>query len=352
MKQSFEGLDEAADRARFSRQLRLAEIGEAGQRRISQSRIVLVGCGALGSHAAAALARAGVRGLRIIDRDLVEMSNLPRQVLFDEADALEGVPKAVAAAAALRHIDSRITVEAIVADLNRANAEALLGDCDVMIDGCDNYETRYLLNDVAVKLNIPWVYGGCIGVEGRSMLIVPDRSPCLRCVFPEPPPPGSEGTCETVGILGTAAAVIANCQATAALRWIVDGDDASAGEFVAIDIWRNEFRVNNMTHLRREDCPCCATRSFDFLDGRRGSGAAELCGRDAIQILAPRGESLDLAKLHDNLAGLGPLKRTAYFVRADIDGFELSVFPDGRAIIRGTTDPAVARSLYAKYVGH
>lgn len=341
-----------SDEARYSRQTRLTEIGRDGQDHISAARVAIVGCGALGSHAASGILRAGVRSLRLIDRDLIELSNLPRQPLFDERDACDALPKAVAAATALRRVDSRAIIDPIVADLNDSNAERLLSDCDMIIDGCDNYETRFLLNDLSVKRNIPWVYGGCVGTQGRMMLINPGGGPCLRCVFPEPPAPGAEGTCETIGILGTSAAVVASLQVTAALRWIIKRDRDVATEFVTIDVWRNEFRVNNLSRTRDAECPCCAKHNFEFLEGRRKKGLVELCGRGAVQVFATRDGVIDLAALHGQLKGLGELRLTPYFVQAKIDGFELSVFADGRAIIRGTTDSSVARSLYAKYVGN
>lgn len=339
-----------ADEIRYSRQARLPQIGVEGQRRILAARVAVVGCGALGSHAADALLRAGVRNMRIIDRDLVELSNLPRQVLYCEADALGAIPKAVAAAEALRRIDGSAAIEPIVADFNFGNAESLLTGVDLVVDGCDNYETRYLVNDVAVKRGIPWLYGGCVGTEGRAMAVIPGRSPCLRCLFPEPPPVGSEGTCDTVGILGPAAAVIASLQATEALRLLAHGLDHDS-LFVTIDLWRGHFHSKPIAALRDEACACCVERRFEFLSGSHAAGQTSLCGRDAVQVLPSRPASLDLAALKLRLAAFSTPQVTPYFLRATVDALEITIFPDGRAIVRGTVDPVVARSTYSKYVG-
>lgn len=355
--------DDDPNAARFSRQVRLSQIGETGQQRIHAGRVVLIGCGALGSHAAEALVRAGVRKLRIIDRDLVEWSNLPRQVLFTQADAHAALPKAVAAANRLREIDTRSEPEAFVTDLNHRNAESLVGDADVILDGTDNYETRYLLNDLAVRLDTPWIYGGCVGVEGRMLAIDPGRTPCLRCLFPEPPPPGSEGTCETVGVLGMAAAVIANLQATETLRVLMDGRSNLPARFVTLDLWSARFHTKPVETLRDADCRCCARREFEFLSGTRAAGQISLCGRDAVQVFPAicggtdaaetpaRNGIIDFDTLHMRLRSVAQTRRTPYFIRARIGDYEMTIFPDGRAVFRGTTDPAVARSLYARYVG-
>lgn len=351
------------DGARFSRQIRLTQIGADGQLRIHASRVVLIGCGALGTHAAEALVRAGVRRLRLIDRDLVEWSNLPRQVLFTEADARAALPKAIAAANRLREIDTRAEIDPVVADLNYRNAESIGTNADLILDGTDNYETRYLLNDLAVARNIPWVYAGCVGLEGRVLAIDPGRTPCLRCLFPDPPPPGSEGTCETVGVLGTAAAIVANLQATVALRMLIDGRSKTPANYLTLDLWNDRFHTKPVGKMRDADCRCCARREYEFLNGARAAGQVSLCGRDAVQVSPlsagttesperiSRAVTIDLAALQSRLTTLGRTQRTPYFLRARIDTFELTVFPDGRAIIRGTTDSAVARSLYARYVG-
>ncbi len=350
---------------RYHRQMLLPSFGPEGQSRLARARVVLVGCGALGGVIAEQLVRAGVGRLRLIDRDIVEWTNLQRQVLFEEEDARKGTPKAVAAAERLGRINSEAQVEPVVADLHGGNVEALIvggwpsaeqanadtqsPTANLILDGTDNAETRYLLNDVAVKEGIAWIYGACIGTEGRTMLVRPGVTPCLRCLFPDPPAPGELPTCDTAGVLGPAAAVVASLQAAAALR-LLTGDETHGGTLVTLDVWRPRFHVLSCADDRRADCPTCGRRQFEFLNRPHGGGTARLCGRDAVQI---QGEGrTDLGRSADRLAGVGAVERTRYFVRCRLEeGIVLTLFADGRAIIQGTGDVGRARSIYARFVG-
>jgi molybdopterin-synthase adenylyltransferase len=339
-------MDPAAD-PRYSRQERFAGLGREGQERIARSRIAVVGCGALGGAQLELLARAGVGYLRIIDRDYVELSNLQRQLLFDESDAAEGLPKAVAAARRLGAVNSRVVTEPAVSDLTASNADDLLGDVDLILDGSDNFETRYLINDFAVRGGTPWIYGAAVGSYGIKMAIVPGRTACFRCVYPEPPA-GVQPTCETAGVLGPVTAAVASLQAADALK-IVSGHAADvSGAIVTMDVWAERIRQVRAP-ARDEACPCCARRELVYLDGKRRAPVS-LCGRNAVQI-HERTRPVDLADLARQLDGVAGVRFNEFALRAAIDAYELTVFPDGRAIIKGTTDVGIARSLYARYVG-
>lgn len=345
--------DPVADElARYARQVRFAPLGEEGQRRLAASTAVVCGCGALGSVVAETLVRAGVGRVRIVDRDFVELNNLQRQVLFDEQDVASHLPKAVAAAAKLRQINSQVTVEAIVADVDAGNVLELAREANLLLDGTDNFETRFLLNDVAVQQGIPWVYGGCLGAEGQTMTILPGETACLRCLLAEPPPPGAMPTCDTAGILAPIVNVIASIEACEAIKILSGNRAAVSRSLTVIDLWANRTRYVDVSKLREQvDCPACRQGEFAWLTGQRAGHTAVLCGRNAVQLSPPPGVQLALPELAEKLAGAGQVSRNAYLLRLGVDGFELTVFPDGRAIISGTDDPAVARSLYAKYVG-
>lgn len=340
---------------RYHRQQLLPQIGVEGQRRLAAARVLLVGCGALGTTIAEQLVRAGVGHLRIVDRDLVELTNLQRQVLFDEADVAAGTPKAVAAAARLSRVNSEVTIEPVVADVHAGNIEELIAQPSVhlLLDGTDNVETRYLINDVSVKYGIPWVYGACVGVEGRVMPIRPGRSACLRCVFPEPPRPGELATCDTAGVLGPAAAVVASLQVTAALQILTGATPPE--QLVRMDLWRGRFGATPLDGARRDDCQTCGRRQFAFLDVAAGVGSStSLCGRNAVQVRPGVAVRLDLALLERKLHGVGRLSRTPHLLRCELSSEQnvlLTVFPDGRAIVQGTSDPSRARSLYARWIG-
>ena len=365
---------------RYHRQILLPGIGEAGQRRLLESHALVVGCGALGSMIADALTRAGVGTLSIVDRDTVELTNLQRQVLFDEADVEQTIPKAEAARAKLARINSQITVNAHVDDFNHRSAERFIAGADVILDGLDNFETRYLVNDLAVKYGLPYLYGGAVATGGMSLAILPhpkrragggrsrvtwteaESTPCLRCIFPEAPPPGTVATCDTAGVLGAAAAIIAAHQAAQAIKLLSGNLDALDRSLFSIDVWTNETRRFDVKGARKA-CPCCIEGSFEFLEGRAGSATTSLCGRNAVQITpadsTAHGPCLDLAQLADRLAAHGTFTHNGYLLHGHFSGersardepVELTLFPDGRAIIKGTTEPEAARSIYAKYVG-
>ena len=337
---------------RYVRQTRFAPLGEEGQRRLLASRVLICGCGALGTVLANTLARAGVGSLRIVDRDFVETNNLQRQVLFDEQDVAAELPKAVAAANKLRQINSTIDIEPIVADVDHTNILKLCIGVDLILDGTDNFETRFLLNDVAAKLQIPWVYGGCLGCEGQTMTILPGETPCLRCLMSEAPPPGTTPTCDTAGILAPIVNVIASLEAMEAIKILSGHREAINRTLTVIELWDNRLRQVRLDSLRETaDCPTCKRGEFPWLEGKRGSQSAVLCGRNAVQLTHARTERLSLEDLAQKLSGVGRVTRNPFLLRLAVDEYILTVFPDGRAIIGGTDDIATARTLYAKYVG-
>ena len=343
---------------RYSRQMRVPGIGKAGQERIRAARVTLCGVGALGTVLANTLVRAGVGHVRVIDRDFVEPSNLQRQVLFDESDVTNNLPKAEAAAAKLRAINSEVGVEPVVADIDRTNVEEFCRDADLILDGTDNFEVRYTINDAAVKLNKPWVYGGAVGVEGMTMTIIPGETPCLRCVFEQSPGPGEVGTCETAGVLGPIVGVVASLQATEALKILAGRADAINRELFLINIWENTTRRVKVAPLkgRKGTCPCCALRRFEWLDGEHGTQTTSLCGRNAVQVSQRRAGSVNFAELRKQLDGATAVTANKFLLKFTItegqDGYDFTVFPDGRAIIKGTDDTERARVLYAKYLGN
>lgn len=317
------------------------------------SRALICGCGALGSVLANTLARAGVGHLRIVDRDFVELNNLQRQVLYDESDVAAGLPKAVAAEQRLKTINSQIEVEAVVTDLDHTNISQLLQGVQLILDGTDNFETRFLLNDASVKFGIPWVYGGCIGAEGQTMTILPGETPCLRCLMQEAPPPGTTPTCDTAGILGPIVNVIASWQAAEAIKILSGHRDSINRTLTVVELWDNRVRQIKLDSLlENQDCPTCGRREFPWLDGQRGSHTAVLCGRNAVQLSFPDRHAVSLDTLASKLSGLGQVTSNRFLLRAVIDSYTITVFPDGRAIVSGTDDIAVAKTIYAKYVGN
>jgi adenylyltransferase/sulfurtransferase len=338
---------------RYSRQMRFYGVGEAGQRKLLESRVTLCGCGALGTVLANVLVRAGVGFVRIVDRDFIETSNLQRQVLFDERDVTDNLPKAEAAARKLRAINSAVTVEPVVTDIDRTNVVELCQDSDLILDGTDNFEVRYLINDVAVKLNKPWVYGGCIGSHGQVLAILPGQTPCLRCVFEEAPAPGEAGTCETAGVLGPIVNIVASLQATEAMKILTGNLEAVNRELVYLDIWENvERRIKVAPLLGKVDCPCCKHRRFEWLEGSHGSQTTSLCGRNAVQVSHRTPGRLNFEEMARHLRTMGEVSFNRFLLKFQADGYEFTVFPDGRAIIKGTSDVERARTLYAKYIGH
>lgn len=371
---------------RYHRQALLREIGREGQARLGASHALIVGCGALGTVASEMLARAGVGRLTIIDRDIVELTNLQRQCLYDEADVREGLPKAEAARRRLGQINSQVRVHALVEDFTSRNAERILSDAepgqwggiDVILDGTDNFETRYLLNDLAVKRGIPYIYGAAVGTTGMLMPIAAQRAmercgesapptPCLRCLFEEPPAPGAPGageTCDTVGVLGPVVATIANMQSAEAIKVLVGRMDALSRTLTSINLWTGDIHQMNVARARREDCPCCALGRMDFLDAATPAGGATvLCGRNSIQI-SPAGSNdapaaIDLALLARRLAAHGNFVATRFLLKGEFaaersdagEPVALTVFSDGRALFTGVTQPQRARALYARYIG-
>ncbi len=336
------------ERERYSRQILFSGLGEEGQTRLLASRALIVGCGALGSFHADSLARAGVGRIRIIDRDYVEWSNLQRQCLFEEADASDGLPKAIAAARRLARVNSGIEVTPMVADLTPANAGELLADVDVILDGTDNFETRYLINDYSISHEIPWIYGGAIGSYGIVMAVVPGRTACLKCIYPEPPS-GAQPTCETAGVLHSAVAVVASLQAAEAVKLLAGLPDQVSPRITTADVWSGVIRQIARPAANPE-CKACGQRQFPHLEGA-GRPPISLCGRNAVQI-HERARPVDLARLKESLAPLGDVRANEFALRFFLPPYEMTVFPDGRAIIKGTTDIGIARSLYARYVGH
>lgn len=337
--------------ARYSRQILFAPLGLAGQKRLIHSRVTLLGCGALGSVLAGTFVRAGVGFVRIIDRDFVELHNLQRQMLFDEHDVSANLPKAEAAARKLRRINSGVEVEAVVADANSGNLERLCEDVELILDGTDNFETRFLVNDVSVKLGVPWVYGACIGAEGLVLPILPRQTPCLRCIWEDAPPPGSSPTCDTAGVLAPIAGIVASLQALEGLKILAGKTDALVRRLVTIDAWEGRIRQLDVQSAYDDgNCPCCKQGRYEFLSGARGSVTTTLCGRNAVQVLPGEGARLDLKALSERLRRHHPA-HNEFLLRVTIDDFALTLFPDGRAIIQGTADASVARGLYAKYIG-
>jgi molybdopterin-synthase adenylyltransferase len=373
--------------ARYHRQMLLQGIGEAGQRRLGESTALLVGCGALGTVIADALTRAGVGRLVIVDRDIVELTNLQRQILFDEENVEHHTPKAIAAKAKLERINSQVRIDAHVDDFNAANALRFADGADIIVDGLDNFETRYLLNDLAVSHGLPYVYGGAVGTTGMSMTVLPhpqhrrgdspgritwdedESTPCLRCVFPDAPPPGSAATCDTAGVLGPVVSMIAAHQAAEAIKLMTGHISAISRSLLSVDVWANRVQQFNVASARNASCPCCCQGRFDSLEGGAIAMATSLCGRGAVQInpsaaagdggRTGRNGAIDLAALAERLRPHGTFEADEHLLRGRLaaeqgasgEPIDLLVFATGRAIIRGTDSPDRARSIYARYIG-
>ncbi len=335
---------------RYSRQVLFSEIGKSGQEKLLSSRVLIVGCGALGCAHAETLSRAGVRFLRIVDRDFVESTNLQRQTLFSENDAKKRLPKAIAAKNRLAEINSAIEVEAIVADVNHSNIESFVKDVDLILDGTDNFQTRYLINDACVKLNKTWIYGAAVSSYGTTMTIIPNETPCLRCIFEEMPNAGSAPTCDTAGVIQPIISSVSAIQTTEALKILTGNFDKLHKSLIQIDVWQNDWRKIKLSQPNT-DCKTCGRRNFEFLDAENTEFSAVLCGRNAVQIAPPQPTDLNLQKLAEKLKNLGDVKQNEYLLRLTVGEYELTVFRDARAIIRGTDDISTARSVYAKFVG-
>jgi adenylyltransferase/sulfurtransferase len=348
----------------------LPGFGEAGQQKLLNSTALVVGCGALGTVIANMLARAGVGHLKIVDRDFIEITNLQRQVLFDEQDVADSIPKAEAARRKLAGINSQVKVTAIVDDVNHGNIEQLAAGCDIILDGVDNFETRFVVNDAAVKLGIPYIYGGAVGTVGMTYAILPHTpagdkpwetagvaTPCLRCIFEQAPPPGMNPTCDTAGVLGPVVSIISNYQCIEALKVLTGNWNAVNPAMLHVDVWENiarQFKVKRAYDIG--ECTCCKQRNFEFLDGKFGSSTTTLCGRNAVQMTHKTDNGkLNFDEIAARLRPHGTVNVNKFMIRADIvdngEPYELTLFTDGRAIVKGTKQPSVARSIYAKYVG-
>lgn len=363
------------DLARYHRQMLLPGFGEEGQRKLLGASVFVVGCGALGTVIANTLARAGVGQLILVDRDFIELTNLQRQILFDEKDVADAIPKAEAAKRKIAAINSQVEVIAVVDDVNHSNVEKIIalgrgGKVDLIIDGVDNFETRYLVNDVAVKLGIPYVYGGAVGTVGAAYAILPHTpkgdsawektgyaTPCLRCIFEQAPPPGLNPTCDTAGVIGPGVSIIANYQSNEALKILTGNFDRVARTMLNIDLWENTFRQFKVAKAYDVgDCECCKKRNFEFLDGKFGSSTTTLCGRNAVQLsLKQQAGKLNFEEIAARLRPHGQVSVNKFMLRADIkdngEPYELTLFTDGRAIVKGTKEPNTARGIYAKYIG-
>ncbi len=339
---------------RYARQIRFAAIGEDGHARIIASRVAILGCGALGTVAAEILARAGVASLKLIDRDVVEWTNLQRQSLYTEIDASEGRSKAAAAADRLAAINSDLPIEAIVADVSAINIGEVLGDMDLVIDGADNFAIRFLLNDWSLKTNTPWVHGGCVGASGQVRLFTGEGRPCFRCIVPEPPPAAAVDTCDTAGVVGSATHLIASLQATEALKWLSGDRSSVRTSLLSVDLWSNRIREIEIPAELSLTCVACGG-DYEFLDGERGlatENAAALCGRNAVQINRFRSETIDLNLLQSRWQGMGRVQATPYFIRLHLDdGYSVTLFRDGRVVVNGTDQISEARSISDRYVG-
>ncbi len=335
---------------RYARQILFPDMGVEGQRALLRAKVVLVGAGALGTHIADSLVRAGVGHLVLADRDFIELNNLQRQALYDEEDIAQNLPKAEAAARKLRRINSTVRIEPRVMNVGTGNIEALVEGADLVLDGTDNFATRYLLNDVCIKHGIPWVYGGVLASYGVTMTIVPGRTACLRCLFPQMPPPGSTPTCDVAGILGPVVKIIGSLEAAEALKLLTGRGRLNPG-LTTIDIWDSHIEAVPMVQ-RTEGCPACGLRRFDFLQLRDRGQATVLCGRNAVHIAPPVATELDLPALAERLRPVADqLAVNEYMLRGTIEGYLFTIFPDGRAMIKGTDDQELARALYDRYIG-
>ena len=342
------------ERERYSRQILFQPLGESGQERLLESAAVLVGCGALGTVSANLLVRGGVGRLRIVDRDFVESSNLQRQTLFEESDARDSLPKAVAAERRLAAINSDVSLEAVVEDLTADNAADLLHGFPLILDGTDNFETRLLINDAAVSAGTPWIYAAAVGSYGVTMTILPGKTACLACLLEFSDAAGAasvraEETCDTVGVLNAAASTIASIQSAEALKLLAGLPEALSGKLVSCDVWTGTFRSIRVE--KNPDCRACGQHNFHYLDGK-AQAHVSMCGRDSVQI-HERGRRIDLAELARRIApAAADVRRNEFLLRCTVAPYELTVFADGRAIVKGTQDPAVARSVYSKFVGN
>lgn len=336
---------------RYSRQARFAGIGSAGQGRIESFKVAVAGCGALGSVSSEMLVRGGFGHVRVIDRDYLEENNLQRQSLFSEDDVEKGLPKAIAARTRLRQINSNVKIEGVVEDLNSSTIDDLCRGFDLIIDGTDNFETRFLLNDWSVRNGVPWIYGAVLGSYGIAFPVLPGQGPCLQCVFEQAPPVGSMDTCETAGVLAPVVHMISSFQVTHALKLAVQDEPEKSTGIFQVDIWQDTWRTLDLPK-RRDDCACCVLGRFDYLENRATSLESRLCGRGAIQIRPGRDSEIDWTRIRKRLSEYTSGPSNQYVLRFTADDLDLALFRDGRAIIKGTSDPARARSIYSRYIGN
>ncbi len=345
--------NENAQQDRYSRQIRFPHIGEEGQQKIGSSTVLLVGCGALGSVIADSLVRAGLGTLRLVDRDFLELSNLQRQTLFDEDDVASGLPKSIAAANRLAKINSNVKIEPSVMDVDSGNIASLVDGVDLILDGTDNFEIRFLINDASIKWSVPWIYGGCLGADGQAMVILPGETACLNCLMLDGPPvPGTTPTCDSFGILAPIINVVGSFQVMEALKLLSGNKDAVNRKLNVFEMWTNELRQLDMSGLRKSvDCPTCSQQQFKWINGDRGSHSAVLCGRNAVQINPQNDATVSLQDLARRLERAGRVETNKFLMRFFVDEFTVTVFPDGRAIVSGTDDLATAKKIYAQYIG-
>jgi adenylyltransferase/sulfurtransferase len=338
---------------RFRRQIAFKPVGVDGQRMLANAKVAVVGLGALGSTIAERLARCGVGYLRLIDRDWVELDNLPRQALYTLHDAEYHATKAIAAAEHLSQIDPTTKLDPIVADVTHKNIRQLLHGIDLVVDGTDNFEVRYLINDACVATGLPWIHGGIVGASGQAMLIEPEHTACFRCLLPEAPPPSIAGSCDTVGVIGPAVGVIASWQALLAVQWLVERKEQDPAKrpsvLTVFDLWLGDVRKIQLHRV--PSCPCCGQKQFPFLDGQHSTDAQVMCGKNAVQVQVSSGIRIDLPELAEKLKSQGEVVATPFLVRFSQDNCTLTVFADGRAVVHGTEDPAVARKIYQRWVG-
>lgn len=338
--------------SRYSRQIIFSGIGPEGQAALRRSHVLLVGCGALGSVIAEILVRAGVGALAVADRDYVDETNLQRQSLFTEEDCRQSLPKAVAAARRLRAINSDVEIAEHVVDVNPETIEPLARPADLILDGTDNFETRFLLNDAALAWEKPYVYGGCVGAYGLSIAVIPGRTPCLRCLLEQMPPPGSAPTCDTVGVIGPIVHLVAALETAEALKILTGNLKKVNRRLVSVDLWENRLLSLDLSGMgANPDCPACGRRRFEFLEGERRTRTDSLCGRNAVQVRPAGSANLDLAPIAQRLALQGRVNVNEFLLRADLGEFEIALFRDGRAIIRGVHDADEAKRLYARFIG-
>lgn len=337
---------------RYSRQILFSGIGPEGQQKLGRGRVLLVGCGALGSVMAEIIVRAGIGALTLADRDYIDESNLQRQSLYTEADCRAGLPKATAAARHLSEINSGVELTPRIVDVNASTIAELVQGHDLILDGTDNFETRFLVNDASLKWNIPWVYGACVGAYGLCAAFVPGATPCLRCVLEQLPPPGSSPTCDTVGVIGSIVHVVASLEVAEAIKILTGQLDRLNRKLMSIDLWENLITGVSLDQLRgNAGCPACGERKFDFLEGKHEGRTQSLCGRDAVQVQRTSPSPVDFKIIAGRLAPLGPVTCNEFLLKAQVDKFEIALFRDGRAIVRGTHDADEARRIYAKYIG-